>query len=108
MQQLDALVLPSRTTPSWREQFGRVLVEAMSCEVPVVGSSSGEIPHVIGGAGLVFPEGNPPALANALRLLLHDERLRRELGRRGRARVLAHYTQAALARGYAAVYREMM
>jgi glycosyltransferase involved in cell wall biosynthesis len=108
MQQLDALVLPSRTTPSWREQFGRVLVEAMSCEVPVVGSSSGEIPHVIGGAGLVFPEGNAAALANALRLLLHDERLRRELGRRGRERVLAHYTQAALARGYAAVYREMM
>ena len=50
-RQLDAFVLPSRTTPAWKEQFGRVLIEAMACAVPVVGSDSGEIPHVLGDAG---------------------------------------------------------
>ena len=46
--QLDVAVLPSHTTPTWKEQFGRVLVEALWCDVPVVGSDSGEIPWVIG------------------------------------------------------------
>ena len=56
-------MLPSLTRPNWKEQFGRVLVEAMACGVPVVGSDSGEIPRVIGEAGLVVitnkqvPEG---------------------------------------------------
>ncbi len=104
---LDVLVLPSHTMPNWKEQFGRILVEAMSCGVPVVGSSSGEIPNVIGKAGLVFPERSVAALRHALRLLLDQPVLRAELGRRGRDRVLAHYTQAALAQSYAAVYREM-
>ncbi len=54
---MDVFVLPSLTTPNWKEQFGRVLIEAMSCEVPVIGSDSGEIPEVIGSSGLTFPEG---------------------------------------------------
>lgn len=108
LRQIDALALPSRTTRSWKEQFGRVLVEAMGCGVPVVGSSSGEIPHVIGAAGLVFPEGDVRALAGALRRLLDSPELRAELGRRGRARVLEHYTQAALARRYHEIYRAML
>jgi glycosyltransferase involved in cell wall biosynthesis len=51
LRRLDALALPSHTTPTWKEQFGRVLVEAMSCGVPVVGSSSGEIPRWWATAG---------------------------------------------------------
>lgn len=108
LRELDALVLPSRTTPGWKEQFGRILVEAMSCGLPVVGSSSGEIPHVIDGAGLVFPEGDVAALAAALLRLAEDGALRAELARRGRERALAHYTQAAIARRYAAIYCAML
>ena len=108
LRRLDALALPSRTTSSWKEQFGRVLPEAMSCGVPVVGSSSGEIPNVIGDAGVIFPEGDVRALAAAIRRLSHDPALRAELGRRGRARVLERYTQAALARQYYQVYRAMI
>jgi glycosyltransferase involved in cell wall biosynthesis len=52
---LDVLVLPSRSRSNWKEQFGRVLVDAMACGVPVVGSTCGEIPNVIGEAGLIFP-----------------------------------------------------
>jgi len=107
LRRLDALALPSRTTPSWKEQFGRVLIEAMSCGVPVVGSSSGEIPRVIGDGGLVYPEGDIAALAAALRRLAETPALHAEMGRRGRARVLEHYTQSSLARQYYKIYCSM-
>jgi glycosyltransferase involved in cell wall biosynthesis len=108
LHRLDVLVLPSRTTRSWKEQFGRILIEAMSCSVPVVGSSSGEIPNVVGDAGLIVPEGDVEALRAALDRLLNEPSLCDDLGRRGRARVLACYTQTALARSYYAIYREMV
>jgi glycosyltransferase involved in cell wall biosynthesis len=108
LRRLDALALPSRTTRSWKEQFGRVLPEAMSCGVPVIGSSSGEIPNVIGDAGLIVPEGDVAALAGAIRRLAGDPALWAELSRRGRARVLEHYTQRALARRYYDVYSAMI
>jgi len=107
LQQLDVLVLSSRATPNWKEQFGRVLVEAMACEVVVVGANSGEIPNVIGSAGLVFPENDVAALREHLRQLMLSEELRRELGRSGRQRVLDRYTQAQIATQTVAVYREM-
>src|SRR5262249_1025710 len=52
---MDVLVLPSRTTDTWAEQFGHVLIEAMAAGVPVVGSSSGAIPEVVGDAGVIVP-----------------------------------------------------
>jgi glycosyltransferase involved in cell wall biosynthesis len=90
MRELDALVLPSRTTSVWKEQFGRVIVEAMACQTPVIGSDSGAIPEVIGDAGLIFPEGDAHALGNCLRRLIESPDLRRELGERGHARVKQH------------------
>jgi glycosyltransferase involved in cell wall biosynthesis len=108
LRELDVVVLPSLTTPSWKEQFGRVLIEAMACQVPVVGSDSGEIPNVIGEAGLVVPEGNPKALGEALMQLRCDPALRQELGRRGRERVLAQFTHASVAARTVEVYREVV
>lgn len=102
---LDCLALPSLTRPSWKEQFGRVLVEAMACQVPVVGSDSGEIPNVIGEAGLVFREGDAGALGSCLARVQADGALRRRLGSLGRARVLAHYTQASVAAATCEMYR---
>lgn len=104
---LDALVLPSRTRPNWKEQFGRVLIEAMACETPVVGSDSGEIPHVIGDAGLVFAEGDAAALAGCLQRLAGDEKLHTSLARAGRARVLERFTQAQIAAATGEVYRTL-
>jgi len=105
---MDVLVLPSRTRPNWKEQFGRALVEAMACGVPVVGSDAGEIPHVIGDAGLIFPEGQAAPLRRHLERLRDDEALRCDLGRRGRERVLAHYTQAQIAARTYSAYQAVL
>ncbi len=104
----DCLALPSLTRPNWKEQFGRVLVEAMACCVPVIGSDSGEIPNVIGDAGLIFPEGDEQALRAGLARLQADAALRRRLGEAGRARVLARYTQASVAAATCAFYRQLV
>ena len=56
VQAMDLLVAPSQTTWHWKEQFGRMLIEAFACGVPVIGSDSGEIPYVIGDAGRVVGE----------------------------------------------------
>jgi glycosyltransferase involved in cell wall biosynthesis len=106
-RQLDTLVLPSRSQPNWVEQFGRVLIEAMACGVPVVGSDCGEIPNVIGDAGLVFPEDDAEALRECLMRLMRDPNLWSGLARRGRQRVLNQFTQRKIAAQTVSVYREL-
>ena len=108
MADFDALVLPSLTRPNWKEQFGRVLIEAMSCEVPVIGSDSGEIPNVIGDSGLVFAEGNVDELAGHIRNVLEDASYRRSLGVAGRKRVLENFTQEKVAEQTYRLYRSML
>lgn len=105
---IDVLAAPSLTLPSWKEQFGRVLVEAMACGVPVIGSNSGEIAHVIGAAGLLFPEGDVSALTDGLRRLRDDPALRRGLATRGIERVHANYTQRSVAEHTVAAYHDIL
>lgn len=95
--QMDVLALPSRTTPTWKEQFGRVIVEALWCGVPVVGSDSGEIPWLIEltGGGLVFAEGDREQLAERLERLRTDPALRERLAAAGRAKVEQLFTVSA-------------
>jgi glycosyltransferase involved in cell wall biosynthesis len=104
LQQWDVLVLPSLTRSNWKEQFGRILVEAMACQVPVVASNSGEIPNVVGDAGLLVPEGDPGALRDGVAALLDEPARRLALGQAGRARVLARYTHRRIAEQTAQVY----
>lgn len=92
MNTMDIFVLPSLTTPFWKEQFGHVLIEAMACSVPVVGSDSTEIPKVIGDAGRVVREGDPVGLRVALQELAANPEERGAVGSQGRARVLAEFT----------------
>lgn len=108
MNRLDVLVLPSRSTPQWKEQFGRVLVEAMACRVPVVGSDSGAIPEVVGDAGMIFPEGDVAGLAQCLAALSADAALRADLAARGYRRVLENYTVERLADRVLALWRELV
>lgn len=108
MQGLDIFALPSRSAPNWREQFGRVLMEAMACAVPPVGADSGEIPRVIGDAGLVFPEDDWQALGDCLSALQRDPDRRHALGRAGRERVFARFTHRSIAEQTVAVYRALL
>jgi len=108
LNRLNVLVLPSRTRRNWKEQFGRALLEAMACEVPVVGSDSGEIPNVIGEAGLIFHEGDVDDLRNQLLKLMADRELRHYVAKSGRRRVINHYTHTRIAEAHYKVYQEMM
>jgi glycosyltransferase involved in cell wall biosynthesis len=108
LQQLDVLVLSSRSMPHWKEQFGRILIEAMACETAVIGADSGEIPHVIGEAGLIFAEDDVEALRAQLLRLMQNEAERKVLGCRGRERILENYTQQQIAAQTVAVYRDML
>lgn len=106
--QMDCLVLPSLTRPAWKEQFGRAAVEAMACEVPIIGSDSGEIPNVLGDAGLIVPEADARALATALRQLHDSSDDRRQLAAKGRRRVEARFTQAQVALQTYQAYNEAL
>jgi glycosyltransferase involved in cell wall biosynthesis len=96
---MDVLAVPSRTTETWAEQFGRVLVEAMLCGRPVVGYESGEIGWVIrtGGGGIVVPEGDIDGLAAALSELQHSPEKRAELAARGIEGAERHFSVRAVA-----------
>jgi glycosyltransferase involved in cell wall biosynthesis len=104
---MDLLAVPSRTTPHWREQFGRVIVEAMACGVPVIGSDSGEVPHVIGDAGLVVPEGQLNAWSDAIERLCGDATARTHLRARGLARSQA-FSVRAVASTHVGFFEELL
>jgi L-malate glycosyltransferase len=113
---MNTLALPSETTYKfktltaigWKEQFGHVLIEAMACKVPVIGSNSGEIPHVIADAGLVFPEGDIQALANCLTQLIDNPELSQKLGDMGYQKAIDKYTNKALAQQQLNFYKELV
>ena len=104
---MDTLVLPSRTTPGWVEFFGRVLIEGMACEVPVIGSDAGEIPNVIGDAGLVFPEGDADALAERIHQIAEDACLKKTLVARGLERI-HNFTWETIAERTYQVYQKLL
>jgi glycosyltransferase involved in cell wall biosynthesis len=108
MNALDVLVLPSRTTARWKEQFGRVIIEAHACATPVIGSDSGAIPAVIGDAGLVFSEGDARAFADAIQTLKNDPECARRMGATGRAQVEAKYTWARVAEQMHFIYKRVL
>ncbi len=109
LAEMDALILPSRTLPGkWDEQFGHVLVEAMAMGIPVVGSSCGAIPDVIGRADLTFPEGDAQKMTRILRRLIEDGRWRAEVVSYCRQRVEANYTHERIASQLVTLWEEML
>lgn len=92
MTALDVLALPSLTTANWKEQFGRVLAEAMLCQRVVVGSNSGAIPEVIGQPECIFSEGNAAALATILERLAKEPATRKHFASAGHDRAMQRFT----------------
>lgn len=115
LHRMDVLVLPSkpvvqRNVVPWigiplQEQFGRVLVEAMACGIPVLGSDVGEIPNVVGDAGLIFPAGDADVLAARIRWLRDRPTAARRLGVAGTARAKEHFGWDRVAEQMAGIWR---
>ena len=105
---MDVLVLPSRTTPQWVEQFGHILLEAMAVGVPVIGSSSGEIPNVISDAGYIYPEGDSVSLAEKLDHLFSNEGECERLSSAGKRRITSHFTHDIIAAKQMLIYNWML
>jgi len=97
--------------PSLYEGFSLPAIEAMSCAVPVVATTGGALPEVVGVSGetgLLVEPNNPEALVEAIRSLLDDAALRQRLGDNGRQRVIERFTWQVTARGTAACYEAIL
>jgi len=107
MNCFDLFVLPSIPGPNWKEQFGHVVIEAMSCQLPVIGSDCGAIPELIGDGGLIFPAGDVDRLAAHIKTLHDDPSLREKLGARGRRRVLENYSDRVIVQKLQNIIKEV-
>lgn len=107
LQAMDVLCLPSLTRPNWKEQYGRILAEAMASGTVTVGSSSGEIPKVIGGVGMVAAEGDPNAWAGAIRKLLREPTYWKELQNLGLQRVNERYSDKVVAEKFGSLFADV-
>lgn len=105
---MDILCAPSQTTPNWREQFGRMLIEAFACAVPVVASDSGEIPYVVGNAGVIVGEKDEARWMHALAGLLENHSEQAELSERGLARARSLYAWPVIARKHLDFFGQLL
>ena len=107
MNCMDVGIIPSKTSKRWKEQFGRVVVELMSCEVPVIGSASGSIPEILGETGWLFHENAVQELTNIVKMLIAHREKRQEAGTRGRARAIARYSTETMGARFLAIYQKL-
>jgi glycosyltransferase involved in cell wall biosynthesis len=105
---MDMMCAPSQTTPFWREQLGRMLIEAFACGVPVIASDSGEIPHVIMDAGLIVSEKDETGWAQAIAGLIEDPSRRAEMSKHGIERARAHYSWPRIARQHLEFFDQLL
>jgi glycosyltransferase involved in cell wall biosynthesis len=107
LRSLHVVCVPSQTTPTWVEQFGRVAIEAMACGVPVITSDSGALPQVVGDAAVVVSEADIDGWARAISGIVADETARRHLGEQGRVRA-ADFSWESIAARHGELYRNVL
>ena len=105
---IDLLCAPSQTTPHWREQFGRVVIEAFACGAPVISSDSGELPYVVGNAGLIASERDEDAWVSAITKLIGDRPARDELSCSGIERARSTYAWPIVARNHLKFFSQLL
>ena len=94
---LDVFVLPSHDTPTWKEQFGVTLAQAMLAGLACVGSDAGAIAEVMGDTGVMVRPQDCRALAEAIQAFVDSGGRRRHFGQRARERALQRFTNEAVA-----------
>lgn len=105
---MDLLCAPSQTTSRWREQFGRMLIEAFAVGLPVIAADSGEMPHVVADAGVVVAEKDRAAWRQAIGELLDDPRRRTALGAAGRERACTVFDWSVVARQHTRFFTQVI
>jgi glycosyltransferase involved in cell wall biosynthesis len=95
---MDVLIAPSQTRPNWCEQLGRMLIEAMACGVPVIASDSGEIPYVVGDAGIIVGENDLDGWVTAIQNSIDSPTTRNRLIELGIERAKSQFSWSVIAR----------
>lgn len=104
----QVVVVPSLTTPRWKEQFGRVAAQALAAGTAVLASDSGSLPEVLDGCGVIAREGDVDDFAQKLAALLRDPERRRELAQAGRRRAVQQFSWERVADGVDHMYRAVL
>lgn len=107
-QEADILIVPSKSTKTWEEQYGMVLIEGMASGLPVVAYRSGAIPEVLGNGGLLVDEKDIEGLTKAVIDLINNKDLRVKLGKIGRRRVEKEFDREKIAKKIEGVYQELI
>jgi glycosyltransferase involved in cell wall biosynthesis len=94
--------------PSLYEGFGLPAAEAMACGTPVIATTGGALPEVVGDAGILVPPGNADALAASIKQLLYDKKAQQRMSEAGRKRVEEKFSWAQAARETLQIYQEVL
>jgi glycosyltransferase involved in cell wall biosynthesis len=105
---MDLLLAPSQTRPNCSHQLGRMIIEAMACGVPVIASNSGEIPFVVGDAGIIVAEDDLDAWVRAIQNAIDSPTLRAELIAAGLDRVHTKFTWNIVANQKIAFFESLL
>lgn len=105
---MTLLCAPSQTMPNWKEQFGRMAVEAFAVGVPVIASDSGEIPFVVKDSGIIVGEKDEAAWTTTIAELLTNPARCRELASRGLQRAQDEFAWFAVARKYLEFFERLL
>jgi glycosyltransferase involved in cell wall biosynthesis len=106
----DIFCLPSIPIEIWQEQFGYVLIEAMSCGIPVVASNTGAIPEIVmhNKTGILVPPADRFALSEALETLIEDAHKRKTFSANARAHAVKNFDALKIAQKLAGVYKKVV
>lgn len=105
---MDLLVLSSITTRYWEEYFGRVIIEALACGVPVIGSTCGEIPNIISEKRLIFQEGQVNDLKSKLVYFFNNYLYWKKWAQDNISRVRANYSWEVLGQQIVDTYNDLI
>jgi glycosyltransferase involved in cell wall biosynthesis len=103
-QKADLFFLPSRTTPTWEEQYGMALVEAMACGLPIVTTDSGAIPEVVGDVGVIVPEGDVKSMTSEIFDIISNKARSAQLSKLSLSRATKLYDSKKVATKLAKLY----